>query len=145
MVYYYQVINVDDDIKNFTEEDGKKELEKGYKRAEKLLKDEDKMETFLYRLENKLNKVPIGGEILSMIPVMISMLRSYIKKEYKDIPIGTVIALISALLYWLAPLDIIPDALPVAGYVDDATVVAACLKLINDDLKEYKEWRRKNN
>ncbi len=129
----------------FTEEDGKKELEKGYKRAEKLLKDEDKMETFLYRLENKLNKVPIGGEILSMIPVMISMLRSYIKKEYKDIPIGTVIALISALLYWLAPLDIIPDALPVAGYVDDATVVAACLKLINDDLKEYKEWRKKNN
>lgn len=136
---------MDDNIKNFTEEDGKKELEKGYKRAEKLLKDEDKMETFLYRLENKLNKVPIGGEILSMIPVMISMLRSYIKKEYKDIPIGTVIALISALLYWLAPLDIIPDALPVAGYVDDATVVAACLKLINDDLKEYKEWRRKNN
>ena len=135
---------MDDDIKNFTEEDGKKELEKGYKRAEKLLKDEDKMETFLYRLENKLNKVPIGGEILSMIPVMISMLRSYIKKEYKDIPIGTVIALISALLYWLAPLDIIPDALPVAGYVDDATVVAACLKLINDDLKEYKEWRKKN-
>ena len=129
----------------FTEEDGQKELEKGYKRAKKLLKDEDKMETFLYRLENKLNKVPIGGEILSMIPVMISMLRSYIKKEYKDIPIGTVIALISALLYWLAPLDIIPDALPVAGYVDDATVVAACLKLINDDLKEYKEWRRKNN
>lgn len=136
---------MDDNIKNFTEEDGKKELEKGYKRAEKLLKDEDKMETFLYRLENKLNKVPIGGEILSMIPVMISMLRSYIKKEYKDIPIGTVIALISALLYWLAPLDIIPDALPVAGYVDDATVVAACLKLINDDLKEYKEWRKKNN
>ena len=129
----------------FTEEDGQKELEKGYKRAKKLLKDEDKMETFLYRLENKLNKVPIGGEILSMIPVMISMLRSYIKKEYKDIPIGTVIALISALLYWLAPLDIIPDALPIAGFVDDATVVAACLKLINDDLKEYKEWRNKNN
>ncbi len=135
---------MEDEVK-FTEEDGEKELKKGYKRAEKLLKDEDKMETFLYRLENKLNKVPIGGEILSMIPVMISMLRSYIKKEYKDIPIGTVIALISALLYWLAPLDIIPDALPVAGYVDDATVVAACLKLINDDLKEYKEWRKKNN
>ena len=123
---------------------GKKELEKGYKRAKKLLKDEDKMETFLFRLENKLNKVPIGGEILSMVPVMISMLRSYIKKEYKDIPIGTVIALISALLYWLAPLDVIPDAVPIAGFVDDATVIAACLKLINDDLKEYKEWRNKN-
>ena len=77
--------------KRFTEEEGQKELEKGYKQAKKILKDEDKMETFLYRLENKLKKVPLGGDVLSMVPVMISMLRSYFKKEYTDIPIGTII------------------------------------------------------
>ncbi len=130
--------------KGFTEKDGKIELEKGYNQAEKILNDEDKLETFLNRLENKLNKVPVGGSILSMVPVMISMLRSYFKKEYKDVPIGTLIALVSALLYWLAPADVIPDVIPVAGYVDDATVIAACLKLINDDLNDYKNWKDKN-
>ncbi len=128
----------------FTIKDGEKELKKGYKRAEKLLKDEDKMETFLYRLENKLNKVPIGGEILSMIPVMISMLRSYIKKEYKDIPIGSIIAIISALLYWLTPIDAIPDTLPGIGYVDDVSVLALCLKLVKSDIDDYEKWRKKN-
>ena len=130
-------------IKNFTEEDGKIELLKGYKKAEELLENEDKLENFLNRLEYKLEKVPIGGKYLSMIPIMISMLRSYFKKEYKEIPIGTLLALVSALIYWLAPADIIPDIIPVAGYVDDATVIASCLKLINDDLKDYKKWRNK--
>ena len=129
--------------KKFTEDDGIRELGKGFSKAEEILEDNDRMEKFLDRLENKLNKVPVAGEVLSMVPVMISMLRSYFKKEYKDIPIGTVIAVISALLYWLTPADIIPDVIPVAGYVDDATVVAACLKLINDDLKEYKIWKDK--
>ncbi len=130
--------------KNFNEDDGIRELGKGFAKAEKILENQDKLEHFLDRLEAKLKKVPVGGDVLSMVPVMISMLRSYFKKEYKDIPIGTLIALISALLYWLTPIDVIPDAFPVAGYVDDATVIAACLKLINDDLKEYKEWKDKN-
>ncbi len=130
--------------KNFDENDGFRELGKGFGKAEKILEDEDKLEKFLDKLEHKLKKVPVGGEILSMLPVMVSMLRSYFKKEYKDIPIGTMIALISALLYWVTPIDVFPDALPVVGYVDDATVIAACLKLINDDLKDYTEWKEKN-
>ena len=130
--------------KNFDENDGFRELGKGFGQAEKILEDEDKLEKFLDKLERKLKKVPVGGDILSMLPVMISMLRSYFKKEYKDIPIGTMIALISALLYWVTPIDVFPDALPVVGYVDDAAVIAACLKLINDDLKDYTEWKEKN-
>ena len=130
--------------KNFDENDGFRELGKGFGKAEEILEDEDKLEKFLDRLERKLKKVPVGGDVLSMLPVMISMLRSYFKKEYKDIPIGTMIALISALLYWVTPIDVLPDALPVVGYVDDAAVIAACLKLINDDLKDYTEWKEKN-
>ena len=107
-----------EDIKEFSEEDGQKELEKGYKKAEKILNDEDKLENFLNRLEYKLKKVPVGGNVLSIVPVMISMLRSYFKKEYKDIPIGTLIALVSALIYCLAPADIIPDIIPDAQRIN---------------------------
>ncbi len=133
------------EVREFSEEEATEELKKGYKKAEKILDNEDKLEKFLGRLENKLKKVPVAGDALSMIPVMISMLRSYFKKEYKDIPLGTLIALISGLLYWLTPADAIPDFLPVIGYIDDATVIGVCLKLINDDLKDYKKWRDKKD
>ena len=41
----------------------------------------------------------------------------------------------------LNPLDLIPDALPVLGLLDDAAVVSACLALVEQDLYAYRQWR----
>ncbi len=129
----------------FDEKKAEEELKKGYSIAEDMLKDEDKMERFLQRLEKKLKKIPFAGDKLAAIPIMSSLVKSYIKKEYKDIPIGTIIAIISALIYFVSPIDIIPDSIPFIGYFDDAAVVAACWKLVDSDIEEYEKWREKNN
>lgn len=52
--------------------------------------------------------------------------------------------MISALIYFVSPVDIIPDFLPVVGYLDDAAVVAACIKLVKSDIDDYKQWRKIN-
>ena len=96
------------------------QLKKGYAEAEVLLQDEDKMERFLQRLEKKLRIVPLVGDRLAVVPVMVSLLKNYYKKEYTDIPIGTILAIISALLYFVSPIDIVPDSVPALGYFDDA-------------------------
>ena len=132
-------------MEKFKNKDAKKELENGYDKAEELLKDDQKMERFLQRLEKKLKIIPVGGETLSMIPTMVSLLRSYVKKEYNNVPIGSIIAIVSALAYWLTPGDAIPDLIPGVGFVDDAAVTAVCLKLVGSDIKEYQKWREKNN
>lgn len=119
-------------------------LEAGYSKAEEMLKDKDKMERFLQRLEKKLKVIPIAGEKLADVPIMVSLVRSYVKKEYTDIPIGTIIAIISALIYFLSPIDLVPDSIPVLGYFDDAAVVAACWKLVDSDVTEYVKWREEN-
>ena len=132
-------------MENFNEEDAKKQLEKGYGEAEKILEDKDKMEELLQKLEKKLQTIPLAGESLSAIPTLISLIKRYIQKEYTEIPPGTIIAVISALLYWVSPIDILPDAIPGVGYIDDAFVLAACLKLVGNDIEEYKKWRDENN
>lgn len=129
----------------FDEQRALAELEKGYDEAKKLLEDEDKTERFLQRLEKKLKTVPLAGEKLSYLPVMASLVRSFIKKEYTDIPIGSIIAIISALTYFLSPVDVMPDAIPVIGYLDDAFVVATCWRLVESDVSEYLRWRDENN
>ena len=73
-----------------------------------------------------------------------SLIRSYVKKEYTDIPIGSILAIISALIYFVSPIDIVPDFIPGVGYVDDALVIAACLKLVESDVQEYIKWRKAN-
>lgn len=61
----------------------------------------------------------------------------YVKKEYTDIPIGTIIAILSALIYFVSPIDFIPDSIPGIGYLDDVAVVAVCWNLVSSDIKEY--------
>lgn len=127
-----------------TEAEAQEELKKGYKKAEKLLKDEDKLEKTLKRLEEKLKTIPVLGEKFAKVPVMVSMVRSYIKKEYTEVPIGTIVAIVSAVIYIVSPVDLVPDIVPGAGYIDDAFIVAACLKLVESDIDEYTEWKEKN-
>lgn len=125
----------------FDQHTAEEELKKGFCAAEEVLNNEDKMERFLQRLEKKLKTIPLAGDKLAAVPTMASLLRNYVKKEYTDIPIGSIIAITSALLYFVSPVDLIPDSIPFLGYFDDAAVVAACWKLVNSDIEEYEKWR----
>jgi len=81
--------------KEFTDEQLSEQISKNSEEAEKLLNDEDRMERFLERLEHKLKKVPVVGKKLSNIPMLASLVRSYVRKDYQDIPIGSIIAIVS--------------------------------------------------
>mgnify|MGYP001770954659 CR=1 FL=1 len=54
------------------------------------------------------------------------------------------IAVVSALLYFGSPVDLIPDFIPVTGYLDDAAVIAFVFRLVEDDVAEYKQWQKVN-
>lgn len=110
-------------------------------KAKELLNNTDKLEEFLVNLEKKLKVIPVAGNSLSNIPVLISCVRSYIKKEYTKMPLGSLIAIVASLIYIFTPIDIVPDFLPGVGYLDDAAVITTCLKLVSSDLEDYKKWR----
>lgn len=128
----------------FTDEMLESQISKNTKEAEELLKDEDRMERFLERLERKFEKVPVVGKQLSNIPMLVSLVRSYIRKDYRDVPLGSIIAIVSALIYFLSPIDLLPDSIPVLGYVDDAAVFAFVWKMVADDIEEYRKWQEAN-
>lgn len=131
--------------KVFTEEKLKTVLESNSEEAKSTINDEDKFERLVQRLEIKLKLVPGIGKYISDIACMVSLVRSYIKKEYTDIPIGTIISIVSTLIYILSPVDLIPDCIPVVGYLDDLALLSWVLKLIHSDVEEYKKWRIQNN
>ena len=127
---------------NLSEDQVKEALESGYGQSEALLNDKDKLDNFLYRLEQKINDMPFVGKKFSMIPVMISLVKHYVQGKYTTVPYGTILAVLSALIYFLSPIDIIPDFIPLAGYFDDMAVMGLCMKMVNTDIESYDEWRR---
>ena len=126
----------------------KQQLKESYDKckaaAKDFIKDEEKMEKLLQRAETGLKDFPVAGKELSYIPVMISMVRRFLMREYKGVSIGVILAITGALLYHVNPIDVIPDVIPFLGKIDDVAVYGYCYKKIEKELKEYIRWREEN-
>lgn len=125
----------------FNKKQALEQLQNGYHKADKLLKDDSKMDSFLEKLEKKMKWIPFLRQEFKLIPIFISMVRSYWKKDYTRVPRRTILAIVSALIYFLSPIDVIPDWIPLLGQIDDALVIATCWKLVNDDIEDYRQWK----
>lgn len=77
------------------------------------------------------------------VHLFFSMLHDYFAGKYARMPRGTISATIFTLIYVFAPVDLIPDFLPIIGLTDDAAMLALCTKFISSDLKKYKTWKSK--
>lgn len=109
--------------------------------AETLVKDPSKVEDLLVSLEEKTKDIPKVGDALSRVPLMISMIRSYITKEYTEVSPKVIVSMISSLIYLLKGKDLIPDKIPLLGYADDIAVAGLAFKLVEPELDAYEKWR----
>jgi uncharacterized membrane protein YkvA (DUF1232 family) len=73
------------------------------------------------------------------VRIAFSMIKDYVQGNYRKLPWWSVASVAAALGYFLAPIDAIPDFIPVLGYLDDAAVFALVLGGIREDLKKYAE------
>ena len=89
------------------------------------------------KVQNLLHSgVDSVADLGRQIVLLCNMLRDWWNGFY-EIPWATVAASTAALLYFLNPLDVIPDFLPGIGLLDDALVIAICFKMIQSDLRRY--------
>ena len=82
-------------------------------------------------------------EVWDNLQLLISMFRSWVKGEYKEVPTKTIISIIAAIIYFVSPVDFIPDFIAGLGFADDAAIIGFTIKQITDDLEKFKLWQAK--
>ena len=87
------------------------------------------------------DKLPKLRQWMAHGKIMLDLVKDYWAGRYRDVPYWVISAVALTLLYVLNPVDVIPDVILGIGYLDDATVVAFCLKLIERELQKYKDWK----
>ncbi|SCZ81349.1 YkvA family protein [Pseudobutyrivibrio xylanivorans] len=128
-------------MRKFTEEECTVELEKERSKAEEIIKNQDKFDKLLKKLEAKLRKFPRIGQELADVPTMIALAKDFVKGEYTVVPVKSIIYIVMALLYFVALVDMVPDFFIAIGMADDAAVLMYVLKKCHDDIEAYREWR----
>ena len=125
----------------FSMEQAQEELNKGIAEAEELVKNPSRVDEILVQLEEKLKGVPVIGSTLSDLPLMIAMIKAWIKKEYTVVSPKVIALLVAAILYLIKKKDIINDSVPILGHLDDLAVLGLALKLSEKELQAFAEWR----
>ena len=71
---------------------------------------------------------------------MLRLIRAYAEGQYPEVPESTLVVIIAAIIYVVNPLDVIPDALPALGFLDDATVIALAVRRSRPALDDFMAW-----
>ena len=101
----------------------------------------EKVEPVLKKLgSSTVEKVRVMAKQATLV---FEMLKSWWKGEI-ELPWKTVAAMTVSLLYLASPIDILPDFIPLAGYLDDIFIVAVALELVQDELKDFAEKKGLN-
>ncbi len=129
----------------FSMEQAQEVLNKGIKEAEEVVKNPSKVDEILIQLEEKLKGVPVIGSTLADLPLMIAMIKAWVKKEYTVVSPKVIACLVGAVLYLIKKKDIINDSVPFVGHMDDLAVMGLALKLSENELKAFAEWRNAGN
>ena len=77
------------------------------------------------------------------IKLMINLITDYKKGNYKEVPWNVIASVTGAVVYFISPIDAIPDLIPVAGYLDDAVIIKLALDFARDDLLAYEKWENR--
>lgn len=126
---------------------GKKENFKKYQqKATEVLKDNKRVQNLVSSAKNKLTDVLQNNdrfkEFSEKVYVMIRMVKAQISGEYREFPWRTLAMMVGALIYFVTPLDMIPDVIPILGLTDDISIVYWIYKSAQEDIERFEEWER---
>jgi uncharacterized membrane protein YkvA (DUF1232 family) len=118
--------NIFDDLGELSELDfgerSEEEIKKDYEpRAEYV------EENLWYKLEKAGKKISFAKDIMALFNYMQDSFVSWHRKAI----------VIAALIYFISPIDTIPDVAPLFGYLDDLGVITALLKFLGNELIPY--------
>jgi len=109
--------------------------------AEKVLRRKARMgrlvKAGLRKMAKNPKAIPSAREDLC---TLLRLTRAWSRKEFQAIPWRSLLYAVAALIYFVNPADILPDAIIGLGYIDDFAVISVVVRAIRMDLDRFKRW-----
>ncbi|MBD1209370.1 MAG: DUF1232 domain-containing protein [Ignavibacteria bacterium] len=87
-------------------------------------------------LDSVNQRLPIVKNLLGKVKTLYAMLRD---KEFA-MAWSSKTMVIAGLLYFISPIDLLPDYIPILGYIDDAFVMSVVMNAMASEIERYKAY-----
>ncbi|MBL6446448.1 DUF1232 domain-containing protein [Fulvivirga sp. 29W222] len=113
-------------------------------RATNILKNQERLRNLMKASGDKLKDIDVSKlrdtKFIDRIKVIIRMVKAYRSGEYRDVRWQSLLLLVAALVYFVTPIDLIPDFIPITGFVDDFSVVVWVYSSLKEEIDRYILW-----
>lgn len=96
-------------------------------------------------VESAVEKIQSAGKSFDKVKPVVSLVKDYITGAYREIPTKSIVCMIGAVVYFVSPIDAMPDVIPVVGMLDDVAVIGIVIAAFKSDLDDYISWKRSTN
>ena len=110
-------------------------------KAEKLVQSPSRMRTLVASASRKLGGAGKFNEVKDQLGLFIAMVKAWLSGDYRDVSSKSFVVVVAALLYFVVPLDVIPDFLFGWGFIDDIAVITYVFGQLTDELEAFKAWQ----
>lgn len=114
------------------------------KKVDRIVRQEQKVVELIQNVGQKLSNLahnPKVQKLTAPIQVFIRMIKAHFKGEHK-MEMTTLGLIVLALVYFISPIDLIPDFLGFFGFADDLSVVLAVYAKVKDEVERFLDWER---
>ena len=114
------------------------------KQVEALSRQEEKVRELLGNVGEKIKsagKNPHVQRLVEPVSVMIRMIKSHFNGSHK-LAGSTLGLVLLGLVYFVSPIDIIPDFLGFFGFADDFSVILAIYSKLKEEVSNFLDWER---
>jgi uncharacterized membrane protein YkvA (DUF1232 family) len=110
-------------------------------RAQQYVADSERLRDLFRKAWQKARSADAGpfGKLWDSLLAMIRLIRAFARGEYRVVPTESLVAIVAGVIYFVSPIDLIPDFVP-GGYLDDAAVVAWVVGAVKKDLDDFLRW-----
>lgn len=96
----------------------------------------------------KTQRMGVGGifdEIRERLVILGKLIKYYATGQYRDIEVKNLLIIIASLVYFLSPIDIVPDFIPLLGFTDDIALLTFVFRSLGDEIEKFEIWDLNNN
>lgn len=76
------------------------------------------------------------------VPLMIRLVRAWLCGSYRNMSYKNMLIIVAGLLYFLSPIDLVPDFLGVFGFLDDVAILGFVLSRMQTEIAHFRQWER---